>query len=97
MKTPFSYLKKAPRLRDARKLKPDEIARKGDRFTFLSSWRGSEVRFTSVNDLLRLYRGKESYIRLGASLETSRKEWEKEHHADFPFDGVIYRPTKSSV
>ncbi len=91
MKTnPFAYLKNAPKMPGARKLKPDEVAQVGDRFTFLASWPRHRRPAVSLNQIIELERT--GYMRVGASLEISRAEWVSEHKASCKFDGILYRP-----
>jgi hypothetical protein len=90
-KNPFTYLKNAPALKDARLLRPTEKARKGDRYFFLANWEGYlPERFEQLNHV-----NSGGFIRLGVSLTVSRSEWEVDFDRDRAFDGVIYRPVKS--
>lgn len=86
-KNPFAYLSRAPRLKDVRKLKPDEVAQPGDRFMFLHNWEDAPPKLYTDMAAVSEY----GCIHAGASLKASRKTWIATEHA---FDGVIYRPLK---
>lgn len=79
----FDYLKQAPKVRGFRILRPDEKARRGDRFTYLSISMSidPETGSSTVTD--------SGFIRVGRTLKQARKE-SLESYNDF--DGVIYRP-----
>lgn len=87
MKTnPFSYLKKAPRFKGHRRLKPDEIGQAGDLFGFLSIIRRCRrTDITTCTCPLDLSGG----MRIGRSLRDSREAFFGQG-----FDGILYRPIK---
>lgn len=91
MKThPFSYLKKAPRLPGLRRLRIDEKALKGDRYTFLEMCRPDDVDnpLANTNELTDT-----GTMQIGRSLRESAAEWTDDITFG-PFNGILYRPAQ---
>lgn len=94
MKTnPFAYLKKAPKLKGYRVLKPTEKARAGDRFLYLHSLDDvfvtrPEAIMSAVDHL--------GYICIDRTLIAARRDGidRRGHYTEHTYDGVIYRPIK---
>ena len=95
MKTPFDYLKRAPRFRGFRRLRPSEKARSGDRYAFLCLVKHSEYADAPLWTT-RFDDNDTGIMQVGRSLQDSLAAWKQERPlADWgPFDGILYRPTK---
>ena len=92
-KNPFTYLKRAPKIKGHRILKPTEKARAGDRFLYLHSLDDAFVTRPEASMLAVDDRG---YICIGRTLIAARRDgigcWGQ--YDEDTFDGVIYRPLK---
>jgi len=86
----------APEIKGTRKLSATEPAQAGDRFFYLFTLTSSGIDASELTPECLGEVDHQGTIQIGRTLEQSAQEWARFiPHA--PFDGVIYRPTKSSV
>lgn len=84
-KNPFAYLKKAPKLKGYRTLKPSERIRAGDLCTFMDI--AAVARLAGLPELPRnpVPADPKAHIHVGGTLRQARKSF------GLGFDGIVYR------
>ena len=94
MKSLNSTIDRAPEIPGARKLNPDEPARLGDRYMFLTALAQINLDPALLEFDWLAEADSEGCVRVGRSLNDSLADW-LEHGASAEcFDAVLYRPTK---
>lgn len=98
MKTnPFAYLKKAPKLKGYRVLRPSERIKPGDLFMFLdlaAIFEFAMGRPPSVHDYGVVPDDDTKFIRIGVTLAEAREDFLRSKPG-LDFDGAVYRLNRS--
>jgi len=83
-KNPFAYLKKAPKLKGHRILKPTEIIQPGDLYSFLSTF-DIGAKPPAITDCCYVPDNPQAHMHVGGTLLDARKSF------GAGFDGIVYR------